>query len=135
MTDAVSIGARQKATGLLSSRHDSAPVGRVDPDQLPKIRMCPGGLHHDRSGSSRVPSLLVEDATEALAYPNRFLAQAMTYGTIEDLAVVKRYLPESAFREVLADPPAGVFDPRSWAYWHVRFGLEPPTELPKRFLP
>ncbi|HEX6904088.1 MAG TPA: hypothetical protein VF789_30540 [Thermoanaerobaculia bacterium] len=68
---------------------------------------------------------------EALADSNRFLAQVMTYGTIEDLAVVRRHFPESAFREVLANPPAGVFDPRSWAYWHVRFGLEAP-ELPTR---
>ena len=71
---------------------------------------------------------------EALAYPNRFLAQVMTYGTIEDIAIVRRYFPESAFRDVLANPPAGVFDPRSWAYWHVRFGLEPPSELPRRKL-
>jgi hypothetical protein len=69
---------------------------------------------------------------EALEDPNRFLAQVMTYGTIEDLAVVRRHFPESAFREVLANPPAGVFDPRSWAYWHVRFGLQAPSELPKR---
>jgi hypothetical protein len=72
---------------------------------------------------------------EALADANRFLAQVMTYGTIEDLAVVHRYFPESAFREVLVHPPAGVFDPRSWSYWHVRFGLEAPRELPKRQLP
>jgi hypothetical protein len=71
---------------------------------------------------------------EALADTNRFLAQAMTYGTIEDLAIVQRYFPESALRNVLANPPAGVFDPRSWAYWHVRFGLEAPPELPKRKL-
>jgi hypothetical protein len=73
--------------------------------------------------------------SEALEYPNRFLAQVMTYGTIEDLAVVRRYFPESALRDVLADPPPGVFDPRSWAYWHVRFGLEPPRQLPQRKLP
>jgi len=72
---------------------------------------------------------------EALAYPNRFLAQVMTYGTIEDLAIVCQHFSESAFREILANPPAGVFDPRSWSYWHVRFGLEPPPELPKRHLP
>jgi hypothetical protein len=71
---------------------------------------------------------------EALQDPIRFLAQAMTYGTIEDLAVVKRHFPESAFREVLASPPAGVFDPRSWHYWHVRFGIQPIPELPKRQL-
>jgi hypothetical protein len=69
----------------------------------------------------------------ALADPNRFLAQVMTYGTIEDLAaVVRRHFSESAFRDVLANPPAGVFDARSWSYWHVRFGSKA-TELPERF--
>lgn len=71
---------------------------------------------------------------EALADPKRFLAQVMTYGTVEDVAIVQRHFPESAFREVLADPPPGVFDPRSWAYWHLRFDLEAP-ELPRRRLP
>jgi len=70
--------------------------------------------------------------TEALEYPVHFLAQVMTYGTIEDLAVVKRHYPESAFRDVLAKPPAGIFDPRSWNFWHIRFGIEPIPELPKR---
>jgi hypothetical protein len=72
---------------------------------------------------------------EALEYPVRFLAQVMTYGTIEDLAVVQRHFPESAFRDVLANPPAGVFDPRSWHYWHLRFGIQPIPELPKREIP
>ena len=71
---------------------------------------------------------------ETLADPRRFLAQVMTYGTVEDLAIIQRHFPESALRDVLADPPAGVFDPRSWAYWHVRFGLAAPA-LPKRRLP
>jgi hypothetical protein len=71
---------------------------------------------------------------EALADPVRFLAQVMTYGTVEDLILVESYFPESAFREVLANPPAGVFDRRSWAYWHLRFGLEPTPDLPKRHL-
>jgi hypothetical protein len=72
---------------------------------------------------------------EALADPSRFLAQVMTYGTIEDLSTVRRYFTESAFREILANPPAGVFDPRSWSYWHIYFDLKPPLELPKRRLP
>lgn len=71
---------------------------------------------------------------EALADPIRFLAQVMTYGTVEDLTVVRRHFSETAFREVLAKPPAGVFDPRSWNYWHVVFGLKTPAELPKRRL-
>lgn len=73
--------------------------------------------------------------SEALEDPVRFLAQVMTYGTIEDLSVVRRHFPDSAFRDVLANPPAGVFDPRSWSYWHVRFGLEVPPSLPTRRLP
>jgi len=71
---------------------------------------------------------------ETLADPHRFLAQVMTYGTAVDLAIVQRYFPEKAFRDVLANPPAGVFDPRSWAYWHLRFGLKEPA-LPRRRLP
>ena len=76
-----------------------------------------------------------KSSAEALADPIRFLAQVMTYGTIEDLTVVERHFPESAFRDVLDNPPAGVFDPRSWNYWHVRFGITPTPELPKRQIP
>jgi hypothetical protein len=70
---------------------------------------------------------------EALADEPRFLAQVMVYGTAEDLAAARRHFPESAFRAVLASPPSGLFDPRSWAYWHLVFGLEP-TEPPRRRL-
>lgn len=72
---------------------------------------------------------------EALADPHRFLAQVMVYGTIEDLSVARRHFSEDSFRAVLADPPPGVFDPRSWSYWHVMFKLGPAPELPRRRLP
>jgi hypothetical protein len=72
---------------------------------------------------------------EALADPLRLLAQVMVYGTVEDLVVARRHFPREAFRRVLDEPPTGVFDPRSWAYWHVVFGLEPPDELPQRKIP
>ncbi|HBL30155.1 MAG TPA: hypothetical protein DD490_25235 [Acidobacteria bacterium] len=71
---------------------------------------------------------------EALADPRRFIAQVMVYGTPEDLAVARRHFPESVFRSVLADPPAGLFDPRSWAYWHLVFGLAAPPAPPSRRL-
>ena len=71
---------------------------------------------------------------EALSDPHRFLAQVMVYGVPEDLAVARRHFPESAFRRVLAEPPAGLFDPRSWSYWHVVFGLDAPPEPPRRLL-
>jgi hypothetical protein len=71
---------------------------------------------------------------EALRDRDRLLAQVMVYGTPEDLAVARRHFPESAFRAVLAQPPPGLFDPRSWAYWHVVFGLDPHREPPRREL-
>lgn len=72
---------------------------------------------------------------EALADPIRFLAQVMTYGTVEDILAAKRYFSDAAFREVLANPPAGVFDPRSWHYWHLVFGISPVPPLPTRQIP
>ena len=75
-----------------------------------------------------------KSAAEALADPGRFLAQVMVYGTPEDLAVARKHFPENAFRQVLADPPPGLFDPRSWAYWHVLLGVEATSEPPRRRL-
>ncbi len=68
---------------------------------------------------------------QALAYPQRFLAQVMTLGTWRDVQTVQRVLGREAFRAVLADAPPGVFDVRSWNYWHVVFGLPVPP-LPTR---
>jgi hypothetical protein len=72
---------------------------------------------------------------EAVRDGQRLLAQVMAYGTTEDLAVARRHFPASAFCAVLAQPPPGLFDPRSWAYWHVVFGLDPSRELPRREVP
>ena len=65
----------------------------------------------------------------------RLLAQVMVHGTPEDLAVARRYFPESAFRAVLARPPSGLFDPRSWAYWHLVLRVPVTAEPPRRQLP
>lgn len=56
----------------------------------------------------------------------RFAAQVMTYADLDDLRVVASLLGEDIFREVLRSPPAGVFDIKSWTFWHLRYGLEVP---------
>ncbi len=61
----------------------------------------------------------------ALDDPIHFLAHVMTYGTVEDLAVLSSTVGPEELKEVLDQAPAGVFAPRSWAYWHLRCGLEP----------
>lgn len=71
-------------------------------------------------------------AEEAVSDPRRLLAQVMTLGTVEDLRAARRHFSEADFRAVLANAPPGVFDARSWAYWHLALGLEEVPELPRR---
>ena len=82
------------------------------------------------------PGVIWFEAPErALADPVRFLAYLMTYGTAEEIAVVRRYLTLSDFREALDHAPAGIMDERSWAYWNVMTGRYPVPPMPRRQLP
>jgi hypothetical protein len=69
---------------------------------------------------------------EALADTIRFAAQVMTYGNWEDVQTAKAELGEEVFRQTLLKPPPGVFDARSWVYWHHYFRIDPIPPLPKR---
>ena len=75
-----------------------------------------------------------KDPDAALADQQRFLAQAMTDGSLIDLQYLRQVFGDDALRDVLANPPPGVFDRRSWAYWHVKFGLQPVPPMPLRRL-
>ena len=63
-----------------------------------------------------------EPAERALSDPIRFLAYVMTYGTLQDIIVVRRYLDLDDFREALEHAPPGIIDQRSWTYWHTVIG-------------
>ena len=63
----------------------------------------------------------------------RFTAQVMTFGDWNDTALVWKLLGDSMFQAVLLNPPPGVFDIKSWTYWHVRYHLDVPP-LPERQL-
>jgi hypothetical protein len=69
---------------------------------------------------------------DALQDTRLFLAHVMTYGTLSDLVTTLQHFSESDFEAVLDDPPAGIFDRRSWIYWNVRYHREPVPALPKR---
>ncbi|MDZ4345554.1 MAG: hypothetical protein U1E51_24325 [Candidatus Binatia bacterium] len=73
-----------------------------------------------------------KEPADALADPLHFLAHVMTYGTVEDLRVVESVTGEEEFLETLDHAPAGVFDPRSWAYWNLKYGRVPAPALPVR---
>lgn len=76
-----------------------------------------------------------EPAEQALANPIRFLAYLMTYGTLDEIAVVRRYCDPADFREALEHAPPGIFDERSWAYWNVMFERYPVPPMPQRVIP
>lgn len=73
-----------------------------------------------------------KEPEEALRDSHRLLAQVMALGTVEDLRAAKRHFSDEDFRAVLADAPPGVFDVRSWAYWHLVLGMGEAPGLPRR---
>jgi hypothetical protein len=76
-----------------------------------------------------------ESPAKALGDPIRFLAYLMTYGTLEEIAVVRRYLDLDDFREALEHAPPGIIDERSWAYWNTVVGRYPAPPMPQRTIP
>ncbi len=72
---------------------------------------------------------------EAIATPERVMAQVMNIGDFDDIQALARMVGDEMLRQVLTHAEAGQFDPRSWAYWHYRLGLaelERVPPLPRR---
>jgi hypothetical protein len=71
---------------------------------------------------------------DAMAMPTHFIAHVLTYGTHEDIGVLRRFVSDDELRAALASAPPGVFDDRSWAYWHLMLDRYPAPPLPVRRL-
>jgi hypothetical protein len=67
---------------------------------------------------------------EALAMPERVIAQVMNIGDYADVQVLANQLGDDVLREVLSHAEAGQFNERSWAYWHYRLGLADVDHVP-----
>jgi hypothetical protein len=50
------------------------------------------------------------------------------------MRLIRQYVSDDDFREALDRAPAGIIDPRSWAYWNSKMGRYPAPPLPKRRL-
>jgi len=61
----------------------------------------------------------------------RFAAQVMTFGDWDDTVTLWRVLGDEFLKQVLHAPPPGVFDLKSWTYWHRHYQLAVPP-LPER---
>jgi len=66
-----------------------------------------------------------------LADPILFLNHAMTWGTPEDLAVVRKHFTDDDLRNALRNAHPGIMDEPSWAYWHLLLDLGPAPQRPK----
>jgi hypothetical protein len=69
---------------------------------------------------------------EALGDPFHFVAHVLTFGTYEDVVILRRYISDSELREAIDHAPPGIFDPRSWSYWNLKIGRYPPPPMPIR---
>lgn len=69
---------------------------------------------------------------DAARVPHRVVAQVMHLGDYDDVQALITALGDEYLREVLRNAEAGVFDERSWTYWHYRLGLAEPGAVPRR---
>ena len=68
---------------------------------------------------------------EAVAQPDRIVAQVMNIGDYDDVQSLVHQVGLSYLREVLIHAEVGQFDARSWTYWHYRLGLSDPGQVPE----
>ncbi|PWC17262.1 hypothetical protein [Brenneria corticis] len=60
---------------------------------------------------------------EAIAYPQRIIAQVMNIGDYSDVQTLVAHIDDDTLRDVMTHAEAGQFNARSWAYWHYRLDL------------
>lgn len=68
---------------------------------------------------------------EAMAWPDRVIAQVMDMGDYADVQILANQLGDDRLSDVLTHAQAGQFGERAWAYWHYRLGLAALGEVPK----
>lgn len=81
----------------------------------------------ERAGIER---LFWWDAPGAERSPQRVAAQVMALGTLEDIREVRERFGPEIFEEVLSAPPRGLFDAKSWSFWHKKIGHREIPALP-----
>ena len=67
---------------------------------------------------------------EAVAMPARVVAQVMNIGDYDDVQALAHQVGDQYLRDVLVHAEIGLFNERSWVYWHYRLGLAAPGRVP-----
>ena len=89
----------------------------------------------DRALSMAKKYVWWQSPERVLADGRLLLAQMMTLATADDVRWLLSVASSADLLRVLDDPPVGVFNRRSWAFWHLRLGRETIPDLPVRRLP
>jgi hypothetical protein len=67
---------------------------------------------------------------EAVALPERVIAQVMNIGDYADVQTLVHQLGDDILRDVLIHAQAGQFGERSWTYWNYRLDLASIDHVP-----
>ncbi|MCF8104541.1 MAG: hypothetical protein K9K64_03570 [Desulfohalobiaceae bacterium] len=74
-----------------------------------------------------------KNVEEVFQDESRLIAQIMVFGDLEDTMAMLRQYTRKKLKQVLDDPPPGVFTPQAWTFWHLYLG-ENFRPLPQRFI-
>jgi probable addiction module antidote protein len=73
-----------------------------------------------------------KDPPKALADFTLFIAQLMTFATMRDTRWMLDTYRTSELRNALHNAPPGIFNGRSWHFWHHKLGMPDIPEMPAR---
>ena len=90
------------------------------------------GLPDRRAAAMARKYVWWQDPRTTLDDPRLLIAQVMTLGTLDDVRWLIDQVPAEELRQVLREPPVGIFNERSWRFWHLRLGCRPIPPLPAR---
>jgi len=108
--------------------------------KLPRLKIASKSVQAEEARSQQLAAIARrvcwwEPAASTLQDTPVFLCRIMALGTWEDTCIALEHYGRNAFREALQNAPPGLFDPRSWHYWHHRLELLPVPSLPERAIP
>jgi hypothetical protein len=108
--------------------------------RLPRLKVSPKHVQTEETSSPHLGAIARrvcwwEPVGATLENTPLFLCRIMALGTWEDISIALDHYAKHAFRVALQNAPPGLFDPRSWHYWHHRLQLLPVPSLPQRVIP
>lgn len=112
-----------------------AAGGTPSPGSKAAAAGAPLALRGERAEAMASKYVWWQPPSRTLEEPALLAAQLMTLGTLEDVQWLLGGASRDALRGVLREPPIGIFNVRSWRFWHLQLGVGPIPPLPKRSLP